>query len=236
MKLLAAAFLLALACIGTAHADDATAYVGATRVALPVPAGFVEPSIVAPGFRTMGEQMTARTNRLLALFVAEDDLRAAAERRAPEMRRYFMVQTLRAAEGQRIGAADFGEAKKLLREQYQQMLTALRPAIQGQIDQASQRLGAQVGIDGFGLKLGELRALEVFDEQPQSISLLAMSLLSVAAGDRTLEVPVAMGTTTLVVKDKLLYFFAYARYESDADLEWLRQATREWLPRVAQVN
>lgn len=236
MKRLAAALLLALAWAGAVHAEETTAYVGDTRVALPVPAGFVEPSIVAPGFRTMGEQMTARSNRLLALFIAEDDLRAATERRAPAMRRYFMVQTLRAAEGQRIGTADFGQAKKLLREQYQQMLTSLQPAIQGQLDQASQRVGEQTGLDKFALKLGELRALEVFDEQPQSISLLAMSLLSVSAGDKTVEVPVAMGTTTLVVKDKLVYFFAYARYESDADLEWLRQATREWLPKVAQVN
>jgi hypothetical protein len=236
MKRFAAALLLALAWCGALRAEQAAVYVGDTRLALPVPAGFVEPSIVAPGFRTMGEQMTARTNRLLALFVAEDDLRAATERRAPEMRRYFMVQTLRAAEGQRIGAADFAQAKTLLREQYQQMLTALRPTIQGQIDQASQRFGEHVGLDRFALKLGELRALEVFDEQTQSISLLAMSLLSVSAGGKTVEVPVAMGTTTLVVKDKLVYFFAYARYESDADLEWLRQATREWLPKVSLVN
>jgi hypothetical protein len=235
-----AALLLAVAALGAggvrAEEPPATSFVGDTRIVLPVPAGFVEPSIVAPGFRTLGEQMTARSNRLLALFVAEEDLRATAERRPPAMLRYFMVQTLRAAEAERVGAADFALAKTLLREQYQQMLSRLQPDIQGQLDRASQRVGEQAGLDKFALKLGELRALEVFDEQPQSISLLALSLLSVSAGEQTRQVPIAMGTTTLVVKDKLVYFFAYARYESDADLEWLRQVTRDWLPKVVQLN
>lgn len=224
-----------------AHAQPAddhyAAPVGRALVTLPVPPGFVEPSRSLPNFRTLGERMTPPTNRLLALFIAEDDERTAREGRNPGMQRYFMAQTLRQLEEQNLGQGDFGQIKDVLRRQYQQLLSSVAAPAQGLLDNAIREISRDAGQQAPSLKLGELRGLEVFDEREGSISLLAATKLAVqqANGD-SLEVPIAMSITTARVKDKLLYFYAYAQFNGPADLDWLRSVTREWLPRLAAAN
>lgn len=219
-------------------ADDSYATpIGRVLVQLPVPAGFVEPSRSVPPLRMLGERMTPPGNRLLALFIAEPDERDAREGRNPGMVRYYMAQTLRQAEDQALGGDDFAQIKTLLRQQYQQLLSSVAGAAQGQLDSAMRQIGRDAGQDVPSLKLGELRGLEVFDEREGSISLLAMTKLALqSAGGPVTEMPLAMSITTARVKDRLVYFYAYSQYREQADLDWLRSTTREWLPRLVALN
>jgi hypothetical protein len=230
---------LPLLLAGTAAAAEDTypAPIGRALLALPVPAGFVEPSRSVPPLRAMGERMTPPSNRLLALFIAEADERDAREGRNPGMARYYMAQTLRQTEEESLSSGDFGQVKTLLRQQYQQLLSSVAGAAQGHLDNALRDLGRDAGADVPSLKLGELRGLDVFDEREGSISLLAMTKLALQqAGGQVTELPVAMSITTARVKDKLVYFYAYSQYRDKADLDWLRSTTRDWLPRLAAAN
>lgn len=238
LPLLMAACGLFLAAGGAAAADAGYQVpIGRTLVELPVPPGFVEPSRSVPPLRALGERMTPPSNRLLALFIAETDERDAREGRQPAMARYYMAQTLRQAEERSLAGADFGVVKDMLRKQYQQLLSSVTGAAQGHLDNAMRELGRDAGQPAPTLKIGELRGLDVFDEREASISLLAMTKLAVQQGDgQVLEMPLAMSITTARVKDKLLYFYAYSQYRDEADLDWLRATTREWLPRLAAAN
>lgn len=224
---------------GTAKAAD-TGYqvpIGRALVELPVPPGYVEPSRSVPPMRTLGERMTPPSNRMLALFIAENDERDAREGRQPSMARYYMAQTLRQTEEQSLSADDFSTVKSMLRQQYQQLLSSVTGAAQGHLDKAMQEIGRDAGREAPTMKIGELRGLEVLDERDASISLLAMTKLAVQqAGGAVVEVPLAMSITTARVKDKLLYFYAYSQYRDAADLDWLRSTTRDWLPRLAAAN
>jgi hypothetical protein len=152
------------------------------------------------------------------------------------MKRYFMVQTLRKLEAATFTASDFEPVKTLLRQQYQSLLVNQSANVQSHLDAAARTIGKEAGIDKLSLKLGEMKGLDVFDEQPSSISLLAVTMITVQADGKTVQAPMAVGMTTATLKGKLVYFYAYSLYESAQDLEWIRTVTRDWLPKAAGAN
>ncbi len=237
LTLLLAAWLTALAPAAAVAAEPGVqAPIGLKLLDLPVPAGYVEVLRDLPQMRMIGERMTPPSNRLLAIFMSQDDHRRARSAQAPSMQRYFMVQTLRQAESAVVSDAEFGQVRDLLRQQYQSLLKQAGVRAQGQLDSATREIGRDAGIESLSLKAGEMKGLEVFDERTGSISLLAATRFVVQTEGRSEEVPMAMAITTAVFKGKLLYFYAYAVFREPADLDWLRGATRDWLALAAASN
>ena len=243
LTLLMAAWLTALASMTalvpmTARAAEpgVQAPIGLKLLDLPVPAGFADALRELPQIRLIGERMTPPSNRLLAIFMSQADHDRARAGQTPSMQRYFMVQTLRQAELAVVSDADFGQVRSLLRQQYQRLLKQAGSQTQGLLDSAMREISRDAGIESLSLKAGEVKGLEVFDERPGSISLLAATRFVAQADGRTEEVPMALAITTAVVKGKLLYFYAYAVYREPADLDWLRGVTRDWLALAAASN
>jgi len=235
--------LLALALVSTiaaAHAQapaSATAAslssvrtsIGPTEVVLPVPSGFSDPGDKVPKLRQFFEKLTPPTNRLLALFVSDADLRTLASGKESPMRRYFMVQTYRAAERDTLTVKGFAEVKDTLRAQYKTMLKSAKPQIDSLIADASRDLAKQAGRPDMTLKVGEMLPLEIFSETQDSISLSALSKVRFETASVTREIPLVMAMTTLTLRGKIAYFYVYSVYDSAADIEWTRQQTRSWL-------
>ena len=237
LALLSTLLVLSLPAVpGHAAEEDVPVNVGRTLLRLPVPAGFVDAARPLPPMRLLGERMTPPSNRLLAIFISDEDLARAQGGQPPQMARYFMAQTLRQAEESAITEAEFQGVRQLLRQQYQSLLTQIASQAQGHLDNAVRDIGRDAGVDGLSLKMGELKGLEIFDDQAMSISLLAATKYAVQVGDQTQEIPMAMGITTATLRGKLVYFYAYAVYRNAADLDWVRQSTRAWLPRAQASN
>ena len=221
-----------------AWADEPAAQVtvGITRIELPVPEGFVEPTRALPQTRTLGERLTPPANRLLAFFLHRDDVQRMQTGQPPLMQRYFMAQTLRQAEDMLIAQDQFDQVRATLRDQYRSLLSQVGPQVQGQLDATARDMGREAGVESLSLKIGELKGLEVFDDRPGSISLLAATRYVVELEGSKKEIPMAMSITTAIFKGRLVYFYAYAVYQSAADLDWLRTVTRDWLPLAVAAN
>jgi hypothetical protein len=205
------------------------AMVGPAEVQIPSPAGFNEASAMAPSLRQLGETNTPPSNRLLAFFVADADLKRVADNERPSLSRYFMVQTLRSTERDVISTQGMREVKDLLRTQYKSVLSKAQPQIESHLAAVSQKLGAQAGRPELNIKVGELLPLDIFDERTHSISFAALSKVTLTTDAVTREVPLVVAMTTLTVRGKLLYFYAYSVYDGPDDVAWARTATTEWL-------
>jgi len=68
----------------------------------------------------------------------------------------------------------------------------------------------------------------VFDEGANSIAVMT--------GTQTQDGMAGAALTTVVVRGKVVYFNANSRLQSDADLDWLRAQSRDWLARVNAAN
>ena len=82
-----------------ADASAFAARIGNVMVPLAAPEGFVEAGSKAARLLRISEAMTMPGNRLLGVFVSEQDLRAELAGKEPELARYFTVQTLRQVKG-----------------------------------------------------------------------------------------------------------------------------------------
>ena len=216
-------FFLALACACTAHAGSYR--IGATSIELPAPPGFEDPTADVPGLKRFGETITPPSNRLLAMFLSSADAKTARAGSGPEMRRYFLVQTYRQAESKSIPVGEFAGLKKLLKNQFEALLAQAASAAGDHLASVERKLGERV-------RVGEMRAIEIFDEHDTAISMLALTTYQV--GGR--EVPMAFATTTAVLGGKLVYMYAYSVNRGSADLDWVRASARAWLRAARAAN
>ncbi len=206
--------------------------VGSVPVKLPVPPGFVEPSLQIPAFRSYGEKFTPQMNRLLAIYIAEPDMQRVTAQNEPEMKRYFLAQTLRANEGSTLTRADFDKVKSMLKDQNSGLQKIVENIGQQAIDDAFKKIG-----DGqIKLKMGEVKSLGVFDETKDSLSTLLLTKGQAVVNGKSTEVSILSGTNIVRLKDRLVYLYAYSRYEGKSDIEWVSKVSKDWVGRATALN
>ncbi len=208
------------------------ANVGDVAIKLPIPQGFTEPTGDIPGFRRLGEQLTARSNRLMAFYISLADFRKAAVGGEPEMKRYFMVQTLRAMEASALDPTMFEVTKQMVKSQSGSLFKSAEAESQSMLDSYAKSIG-----DGQGkIKLGEVSSLGVFDEKPESITLLGLSKLQGNINGQQTEVTILFATNLVRVKNRIVYFYTYTRYDGKDDIEWAAEASKAWVTQVLALN
>lgn len=112
--------------------------IGLKLLKLPLPAGFADAMRDLPQMRAIGERVTPPSNRLLALFMSQEDHQRAKGGQAPAMQRYFMVQTLRQAESASVSPAEFAEVRTMLRQQYKSLVQQAGNQVQGLLASATR--------------------------------------------------------------------------------------------------
>lgn len=212
------------------------ALVGSTRIKCPLPNGFISAAENAPLLHRYGSNATPPTNRLVALFVSTQDGDTSQTTRNPEFTRYFAIQTLRKAENQQITSANFTEAKQYIAKNHQRLSKDVLPAAQSQVSASSGALSQALGLQSLSINLGDSRSLGIFEERENSISRFVVMSVQTKANEEKSEGLVIYSSTTALVKNKLVYFYAYSPYTGDADIEWVRANTLDWLNRLAAIN
>lgn len=238
---LSVAFTLTLALANVFAADTkldkhVDAKIGKVSMAIPVPQAYVDSSLMFPKVFQFGESMTASANRLLAFFISDEDVKALLSQTAPALQRYMMVQTLRAAEDSNMQEQDFKEIKNQLKNQYKQFILDGKERMQSEVDQAAERLNKDSGeTKNVSMKLGELKVIEVMEDE-KFVTLITKTLVSANVNGEIKEIPMVMGLGTTMVKGKIIYFFCYARLNSEVDVAWIKSQNTVWMPLLSAAN
>ncbi len=212
------------------------AYVAGASLALPVPAGFSEPSSEAPILRSRAELMTVPQMRLLAVFVDDSDLRAVQQGTTPNLKRYFMISVPRANEANSFDAYAFRAVKSEVTGQNQTAANQAREVVKRHTDSVARTIGAQSGFPALSLQIGELRQLGVFHESDSSISTLAVTKVSGADGIAEFSTTMAQATSVVLLNGKIVFLAVYTRVDNDADYLWLREQSESWIRTALQYE
>lgn len=78
--------------------------------------------------------------------------------------------------------------------------------------------------------------LDVFEGTNTTIGMVSLTTMAVGTARGSVDVPLVVSMTTAIVKGKLLYFYAYSRYASKDDADWVRAQATAWLPRLRADN
>ncbi len=197
---------------------DVILKVGKASVVLPPPAGFEEVSRTAPQLAQMGRQMTAQSNRFVALYMPAGFVERLQRGEMADLNRYMSVQTIRATEKMVYEGSAIAELFSTVRRE---MTTSLTTQNFDQGGVAVQRQGA---------------AGAIFDETPYSISAIHTVNFNATVGGENRAGQMVTATTFAIIKGKVLNIVVFTPYTSPRDLQWAKDTTTAWVRDIAQVN
>jgi hypothetical protein len=212
------------------------ATIGGVAVVLPSPAGYMAPTENAGAMIAHAESVTPPTNRLLAAFFSPEDVAAVAAGNAPQMTRYFYVQTMRSMEAATFSAKDFSDVRDALRREQHDMLTRYRDGIQENLDSIADGLSKKLSDPTIAIKVGESVPRGIFRDQDNAFGFASLVKLQFVIGGKKVEAPMAIAMTAVRVKGKLIFLFAYSLVHSAADETWTQASADAWTSSVLAAN
>jgi hypothetical protein len=235
LRLIVASLSISIA-IGVNAATSFDTFVGEKKLALPVPAGFTEPSSEAPALRTLAARFIPPQMRLLAVYIADSDVAAVKEGREAALRRYFMVAVLRDTESEILEPEEFQEVKTQLRGAGQAAYDRAQVNAREQLKSAARDIGIESGLPDFKLEIGRTQQLGFFDETKSSISMLDIVPGSAKGGTLEFNSQVGVATSVVLVEGKVVSLAAYSTLDSNEDYKWLRQQSASWIRATTQAT
>lgn len=205
-------------------------------IQLPIPQGYVEPGEVAPVLRKNAESLTAPAMRLLAVFVADADVQAVKAGVTPAFRRYFMVQVLRAGESAVLSKEAFADVKQQVAGLDRATADQAVEGVREHMDAAAKNIGTDAGLVDLKLTLGVPRQLGVFHETDASVSTLLVTRAAASNGNRNLVKDMALATSTVLLRGKVIFFAAYSQADTGEDYQWLRSVSQAWIESAIAAN
>jgi hypothetical protein len=228
--------LLALSLSAPAYAEPVQSTIGGVSIKLPEPAGFANPGTEFPAAMTMLEAATPPTNRVLTVFIPEVNLKSLRAGQELEMKRYFAVQSVRALEQTTLSQKDVEEFKGVLKNSQRELMNQMNKMKDSAVADAEKKLSTALDDPTLTLKIGEILPRGVFNETPNSVSLAMLTRFSSIASGKPEDQLVAVVVTYVLVKNKLVLLGAYSQYTSQADIDWLVNASKLWAAEAIVIN
>jgi hypothetical protein len=213
------ALLLLLLWMNAALAAPFAVRVGEVRLALDAPPGFADTQFTgSPRLIDLAQSMTPASNRILLFALTDGDLQRFMVGDPLELRRSVIAVTPRAMEDESLSLDAFAAfATESLRGE-----TASAPP---------QNLLAYLDSQ----PPGRANPIAPLRSDPEVVSVLLGTRMPPVERDAPPSYLVS-SRTLLLVRGKALDLSVFTRYESAADLDWVRAATARWVDELRRLN
>lgn len=230
-----AAALLALAACAVADAQAAPVAFGKRTLEIPAPTGFVAVAKISPELLRLSEGYLPAGNRLVEIYLSEDEAAALARGEGAQMQRYFQLQVMRSVDGQPISAEEFSTASKQVEDGIRETIPSLAAEYGDIAAKGNAQVKDAVGVDP-GVELGPATYLGAFRREPWgTFFTIALTVASGDAASRSDERTVGASALVLV-NHQVLYLYSYNDYGSEADRRWAEGAVSAWADAVRRAN
>lgn len=209
--------------------------VGGVVIATPAPPGFHEAGSSSQETQRIAEALTPPENRLLAVFLSEEDLGRVMTGELPVFESYMLLQVLRNIESLSFTGQDYRQLADVIRQQQDTLLDQVIDRADRQVAEGAKQL-SEAYQTSLEMSVGEARPLGVFLDQPRAIGFATLVKYDAAAEGQEFDHVVAGSTSFVLAKDKLLYAYIYRTFESQEDLDWVRAKTLEWVGALTAGN
>ncbi len=203
--------------------------VGGTKIGIQAPAQFHEVSSQFPLVRKLAGTFTPPANRLLGVFLSEDDLGMLMLGKTPKFNRYILLQVNRNAEKKNISNFQFQQVSKELARLFGRPPTnKFKSYVDGMFEDASESLSNELEI-AIKMKLDSTVQLGKFLEMPNAVGFASLTKNTVTVEGVNVVKVLAATTSIIRINGKLFSAYVYSNFETQNDLNWVRSKTREWL-------
>ena len=209
--------------------------VGTRQIVLPGREGFAEISEIFPDVFVFFEDITPPGNNLRAVLVTEADAATLSESRRPGYGRYFLVQTNESLENTDVSAGDFAQIKEASRSALEKIFAEQKPRIDEISENLSEHLSKNLDA-AVKMKIGETIPIVSNSESDRHFTFSSLTKQSVSAGGKETEFLVVCTGSIVLLKERLVYLYAYSMYDTIDDLRWTQSEIEKWTAETIEEN
>jgi hypothetical protein len=208
---------------------------GDAEVIVPTPQGFEEASSQFEGVKANFSATESPDNDMLAVYLTASDCELLRQGKQPSMTFYTKVSVLKARRAAPFSTEDLAALGAEFRKSGAGIMDPNGPNMKAQLEHIEQALrsrnSATMSVDmSKPVNLGE------FDVRPNVYSVLLIITFKIASSSGESSTPLLAGMCFTRVKDRLVYFFTYRKYQSKADVESLTTFTKKWITMILDAN
>jgi len=220
----------------TAKTEVAVFQLGDQATLIPAPEGFEE---AASQFAAIKKLMTATespSNDMLAVHLPHADCEKLRAGGIAPFNFYTKISVLRDGRDQDYSAARFAELIATFRKSGSQILDVNGPTMKGAAKQLNKGL-TDLSKQETQVDLGQPINLGEFDTRPNVYSVMLIMNITIQTRDGKPEArPLLGGVSFVRIKQRIIFVYTYRKYVSNADVEVLRDFTKQWIGQILAAN
>jgi len=242
MKALAITTFLAILSLVSTSAVAQTQKTGVTTFPLgnqltviPAPDGFEEAASQFEFIKDHFSRTEALDNDMLAVHLPRGDCDKLRAGESAPLNFYTKVSIRKAIRDEDYSAERFADLVATFRKTGSHVLDVNSPTMKGAVQQLDKGL-SEINKKETRVALSQPVNLGEFDTRPNVYGVILMISFTSKSGDSKVTLPLVAGLSYVRVKQRLIYVYTYRRYNSVADVEVLRDFTRQWLGKILAAN
>jgi len=228
-------FIWAIAFFANIQTQSAEVKVGGQNISIPSPSGFSEISSISPEIFQLFKDMGTPTNRLLAVFISQEDIRSLSQGEDALLDSFMTIESVKKIEFLSLTEVQFKELRTAIRSQFYTMFEEQRELIDKLADNAGRSISKTNGED-VNYNVGDIVPLGIDSETDTSIIASGLTTHRVTVGGESTEDITAATWCTLLVNGKVISLYVYKTYNEASELEWTRQMTQSWTNSILSAN
>lgn len=203
-----------------------------SEITVPAPKGFVPITDDMTAVKRIVESMADPVNDTLAYYISESEVPTAMAGDVPSLERTFILKVNKQLRSMTMGKNDFSQLKEMAVNQNQQILEEVKSQMPEHMKNMSQGFSREFDVD-FALNLSQMIPLEPHYQSENALAYSMYINYGVTANNESEDVIVAATATFLNTSGVVLFLYSYA---SQDDLEWTRNASKDWAESVISSN
>ncbi|MCA1632134.1 MAG: hypothetical protein LC802_00090 [Acidobacteria bacterium] len=212
-----------------------TLRLGAASVALPAPEGFGEAASQSEIVKKHFSETEDPANEMVAVHLPAAEMESLKRGEVAEMNFYTKVSVNKSLKETNFTAANFASVISAFEQQGVKLLAPNNSEMRDTVKRVEDIVNSR-SETGAKMSMSPPQYLGAFEQTPNVYSLIILARLSIKSGAEVKEIPVLCAASFVVVKARLLYVYVYRRYNSEADLNALKDFSSKWTAQIVAAN
>ena len=231
MKKLLLILFISLGLIGSTYADSRNFdfKINNTKINVRTPDGFYDSSSTYPEYLGQLQAMYPESHIVLAALTPKTQLDTL------EFSRYMILTTLKRLTKEKISQKPFNGLRDEIREQQFTLMNEWRDRADQALIDGSYRLSTRNGIE-FKILMNETTPLGVFFDNKKVISFSTIMSGEKSVNGINENFIQATATSIVLLKKKIIFVYIYSDYDSEKDIIWIEDKTKETVNLLIKNN
>ena len=208
---------------------------GDAELYIPPPEGFEEASAQFEQIKTRFAATESPANDMLAVHLPKSTCELFRQGKDPNLTLWTKVSVLKTGRTTFFSNADFATVVAEFRKNGATMMDPDGPLMKSELDHLDRALSNMSSKDA-SVNITQPVNLGEFDVRPNVYGVLLLITFKVSTGAEQSVTPILGGMSFVRVKNRLVYFYTFQKYQSKADLKTVTTFSKNWTNMVLAAN